>query len=221
MTDNEIANPEPAASPLGAEEDLSRGEVFLKAAIAAFGIYGLGAVGPYVRAALAADAGGDVHILNFLLPFEYLQVSLYNRGNSETNTTGGKMALKPREKELTETFLAEEGEHVKALRDMIVHLGGKPVKKGNYAFAYRVFTQFLELAGKLETAAIGAYNGAIPSLKSKEARELAFSIVQVEARHAATARIGIREDPAPEPFDKGESEQNSINAVLPFTGVFG
>jgi rubrerythrin len=220
MIDNEIPSPE-FVGPPRTEEELSRGDVFLKAAIAAFGLYGIGAVGPYVRRALAADGGGDVHILNFLLPFEYLQASLYNRGNSETNTRGGKMRLKAKEKELTETFLAEEGEHVNALKEMIERLGGKPVAKGNYAFAYRVFSQFLELAGVLEKAAIGAYNGAIPAIESQEARKLAYSIVQVEARHAATVRIGIKEDPAPEPFDPGESEQNSINAVLPFTGVFG
>jgi rubrerythrin len=202
------------------DESLTRNEVMVKGALAAGTLYGLNAVSPYVRKAFAASGGNDVDVLNFLLPFEYLQSSLYNRGESEINDKGEKMSLEAAEKTLLTTMLSEEGEHVSALREMIEGLGGKPVEKAEYAFAFRELETFYLIAAELEGYAIGAYNGAIPSLKSSEARDLAYSIVQVEGRHAAAMRIQLEEDPALEAFDLGESEDNSINAVGRFTGVF-
>lgn len=201
------------------DQELSRGDVLLKGALALGALYGAGAVSPYVRRALAADAKGDVGVLNFLLPFEYLLVSLYNRGNSGENYAGERLNLKGEEKELAELLVTEEGQHVAALRDMIEKLGGKPVDKGNYGFAYREYAVWLELASTIETSTIGAYNGAIPSLKSEQARELACSIVQVEGRHAAAVRMPNKEEPAPEAFDVGLLEDTAIDSVLQFTGV--
>jgi rubrerythrin len=214
---------QPAVADIQVEdgEEFSRADVILKGALAACALYGLGAVSPYVRGALAADGAKDVDVLNFLLPFEYLLVSIYNRGLSEINDHGEKLPLKKPEKGLLETLRQEEGEHVSALKEMIEDLGGKPVKKGNYAFAFREYDTLLELSSRIETTTIGAYNGAIPTLESDEARTLAFSIVQVEGRHVAKLLVLRKEDPAPEAFDAGESEINSINGVLPFTGIPG
>jgi rubrerythrin len=219
---NNHGPPQPALSDARVTDggELSRGDVLLKGALAAGALYGLGAVTPYVRGALAASGGGDVDILNYLLPFEYLQASLYNRGNSEVNDRGEKMPLKSKEKELVERLLNEEGEHVAAMKAMIEKLGGKPVKKGSYAFAFTEFGTLLFLAGELESTAVGAYNGAIASLKSKEARELAFSIVQVEGRHAATVAVALKEEPAPNPFDHAVPEDDSQYHVEQFTGEF-
>jgi len=202
------------------EGGMSRSDLLVKGVLAAGAAYGLGAIGPYVRGALAADKPSEVDVLNFLLSFEYLQASLYNRGNSEINDKGEKLPLKEPEKELVETILGEEGEHVKAMQEQIEDLGGKPEKKGEYAFSFRIWEQFLTLASELEGIAIRAYNGAIPSLKSQEARELACSVVQVEGRHAASVLIQNKQEPAPEAFDPGDSEVNSINAVVRFTGVY-
>jgi len=201
-------------------QELSRGDVLLKGALALGALYGAGAVSPYVRRALAADAKGDVDVLNFLLPFEYLQVSLYNRGNSEKNYRGERLTLKGQEKELAELLVEQEGEHLTAMKEMLEEMGGKPVAEKDYAFAYRDYATWLELGASLEASAIGAYNGAIPMLESEEARELAFSIVQVEGRHAAAVRIPNKEDPAPEAFDIGLPEDSAINSLLPFTGEY-
>jgi rubrerythrin len=167
---------------------------------------------------LAANAKGDVDVLNFLLPFEYVQVELYNRANSGVNYLGEELNLKGQDKELAELLATQENEHLAALKEMIEELGGKPVDKGKYAFAYRNYRTFLDLSTTLEAAAIGAYNGAIPSLESEEARELACSIVQVEGRHAAAVRIANKEEPAPEAFDIGPDRNSAFNALLPFTG---
>lgn len=200
--------------------ELSRGDVILRGALAAGALYGLGAITPYVRNAVAATKGSDIDILNYLLPFEYLQVAIYNRGKSEIDVRGDKLPLNGERKKLMATLLDEEGKHVAALRKMIEERGGTPAKKGNYTLSFRDFYSLLARSVTLERVAIGAYNGAIPSLESAEVRELAFSIVQVEGRHVAQALFLEREDPVPEPFDGGESEVNSINSVIQFTGIY-
>ena len=48
---------------------------------------------------------------------------------------------------------------------------------------------FLKLAYVLENTGVGAYNGAGPSLTSKQLLAAAGSIVQVEARHAAAIAL--------------------------------
>ena len=220
VDDNENAGLGPGVICSEGEGELSRGDLILKGALATGALYGLAAVGPFIRRSLAADSGGgDVDLLNFFLSFEYLQVSLYNRGISEKNSKGEPMKLEPEVREFIETLLAEEGEHVEALKKMVEELGGKPAEKGEYAFSYYEIDFFFQVASELETFTIQAYNGAVPSLKSKRAKELAGSIVQVEGRHAAAVRVRINEEPAPEAFDKGDSEVNLINAVLKFTGV--
>ena len=201
-------------------DELTRGDVLLKGTLAVGAIYGLGAVAPYVSRVLASGGGGDAAVLNYLLPFEYLQVSLYNRASTEINDKGEKLPLGSREKELLGLFLEEDGQHVAALKKMIEELGGEPVKKKGYAFAFRIFVQVLGIATTIEDTSVGAYNGALSVLDSAEARELVYSIVQVDARHAATVRIGDGENPTPYPFDHAVPEQDSIAHVLPYTGEY-
>jgi Ferritin-like domain len=204
----------------GVQPVLTRADLLVKGALTAAALYGASAVEPHVRKALAAGGGSDVEILNFLLPFEYLQTSLYNRARSETNSKDEEMPLDRSQRQMLETFLSEDGQHVDALREAIRGLGGKPVEKGSYAFAFLDFDMVLQFGGQIETVAVGAYNGAIPSLKSAEARQLAGSIVQVDGRHAAAARIPLNEEPAPEAFDRGLNENSAITLVQQFTGVF-
>ena len=200
--------------------ELSRADLLLKGALAVGAYYGAAAVGPFVHRALADSGGNDAEVLNYLLPFEYLQVSFYNRVKSEVNDKGEKMKLQSKEKEFIDLLFSQEAQHVAAVEERIEKLGAKPVKKGNYAFAFRIFEEVLSLAGELESTVVGAWNGAIPRMESAETRELAYEIVQVDARHAATARIGVKEVPAPYAFDHGYPEKDAILHVVPYTGVY-
>ncbi len=56
---------------------------------------------------------------------------------------------------------------------------------------------YAQLASVLENTVVGAYNGAAPSLKSKEVLLEAGSIVQVEARHAAAIDLLLGASPTP------------------------
>jgi hypothetical protein len=65
---------------------------------------------------------------------------------------------------------------------------------------------------------VGAFNGAIPLLKSPVAQKLAASIVQVDARHAAAFGLKREEEPAPEAFDPVRTEYLALSSVVRFTG---
>lgn len=196
-------------------EGLSRADAILRGALAAGAILGLGMIGPHVERALALAGDNDVDTLNLLLEFEYLQVELYE---------GGRARLKPegKPKELIATLLDQEQRHVKALTEAIGQLGGKPLSpdKDYGAFAYHDDDPitFLRLAQEVENAAIGAYNGAIPLLKSEDLLRLAASIVQVEGRHAAAVALRGENEPAPEAFDAVRTEYEALRSVIRFTG---
>ena len=76
-----------------------------------------------------------------------------------------------------------------ALTQAIRRAGGKPVKKPTFVFPVTDQKSFLKLAYALENTGVGAYNGAGPSLRNKALLAAAGSIVQVEARHAASIAV--------------------------------
>jgi rubrerythrin len=117
-------------------------------------------------------------------------------------------------------LLAEERQHVAALTEEIEKLGGKPVPRESYAFAFRFRETFFVIAGNLEFSAIGIYNSLIPEIKSKSLRELAASIVQVEGRHAALVGIPIHGEAAPEAFDKPYTKLSALTSVEKYTGHY-
>ena len=201
--------------------ELSRGELLRKGAAGAGLVVGLAALGPYAARAMArpsALAPGDLNILNYLLPFEYLQLSLYQRILSERSYKDTNVPLNEGQRELFEELLAQEKEHVAALRAMVEELGGKPIKPGDYAFAFVELETAFFLANEIEGYAVGAYNYVIPKLKSKKAQELACTIVQVDARHTAILRQESKEEPVPFAFDYGVNEQGSVIEIEKFTG---
>lgn len=212
------------------DAEISRSDLLRKGVLAAGAIYGATAVSPYVRRALATTKGfkaliegsGELNTLNFLLMFEYMQEKLYSRMNSEINDKGEKLPLKTEEKEMVELLLGQDREHVEAIKKLIEELGGKPVDQDEFAFAFafRYYESFLVIAGEIETSAVGAYNGAIPSLESERAREVASSIVQVDGRHAATVLIANNQEPAPEAFDIGIDKSSSFANTEQFTGAY-
>jgi Ferritin-like domain len=187
-----LANPELAELEV---HGMTRGSFILRGALAAGAFYGTAAVSPFVSQALAETGSGDVEILNFALTLEYLETDFYT-------VKGKSLHLSGEAKTYASMFGAEEAEHVTALTAAIKQLGGTPVKKPQFVFPATSESTFLALASVLENTGVGAYNGAAPSLKSKQVLAAAGSIVQIEARHAATIDLLIGKSPTPtEGFD--------------------
>ncbi len=187
MTDYEMANPELAACEV---HGLTRSSFILRGALAAGAFYGTASVGPFVSQALAETGGGDAEILNFALTLEYLEAAFYN-------VKGKEVALSGQAKTYAKMFGEQESQHVAALTAAIKQLGGTPVKTPQFVFPVSGEKAFLALASVLENTGVGAYNGAAPSISSKDVLASAGSIVQIEARHAAAIDLLIGRSPTP------------------------
>jgi Ferritin-like domain len=206
MTKPEIASPELAAVRV---HGVNRASFIMRGALAAGAVYGASAVGPYVSSALAASGSGDIDILNFALTLEYLETDFYK-------TKGKTVGLTGEAKALASLFGDEEAEHVTALTQAITAAGGKPVKKPTFAFPVTNQASFLKLAYVLENTGVGAYNGAGPSLKNKAYLAAAGSIVQIEARHAASIALLTGGKITPNgAFDKPLSKKQVLAAAGP------
>jgi hypothetical protein len=188
LTENTpLANPELAAVEVSG---ITRSSFILRGALAASSVYGLSAVTPFVSQAFAETGGGDAEILNFALTLEYLEADFYN-------VKGKQVGLSGQAKSYATLFGEEEQDHVMALTAAIKQLGGTPVAKPTFVFPVSSESTFLALASVLENTGVGAYNGAAPSLKSKQVLATAGSIVQIEARHAAAINLLIGMSPTP------------------------
>jgi Ferritin-like domain len=177
-------------------QGITRQSFMLKGALATGAAFGFGAVGPYVANALGAGSSSDADILNFALTLEYLEANFYNVKAKSVGLSGHAAAA-------AALFGAQEQAHVKALTAAIKSLGGKPVAMPKFAFPANNQSSFLKLAYTLENVGVGAYNGAGPSLTSPKLLAAAGSIVQVEARHAATIGLLTSKPVTPDgAFDK-------------------
>ena len=193
MSNYEIASPELAACEV---HGMTRASFILRGTLAAGAVYGMGSVAPFVSQAFAAAGGGDAEILNFALTLEYLEADFYTVKAKQVGLSGQAKAY-------AKQFGAEETEHVAALIAAIKQLGGTPVKKPTFVFPVTSESSFLALASVLENTGVGAYNGAAPSLQSKQVLASAGSIVQIEARHAAAIDLLIGKSPTPDQgFDR-------------------
>jgi hypothetical protein len=187
---------------------MTRGAFILRGALAAGAVYGLGAVTPYVSSALGQDDTGDLDIVNFALTLEYLETAFYAEAR--------KLALNKTAMDYAKTFGDEEAAHVDALTATARQLGGTPAKKPTFTFPMKDQKSFVKLATVLEDTGVSAYNGAGPSIKSKDVLAAAGSIVQIEARHAAAIRILGGAFPAPSAFDRPLDTAQVMAAVKPF-----
>jgi rubrerythrin len=206
-----LVHPELAGVSIEEESggDLSRSDVILKGALAAGAVYGTLMVAPFVKSAFAAGGGGDVDILNFALTLEYLESTFYEEAMKQVKASGEL-------KKLISLLASDEKMHVEALEGTIKKLGGKPVAKPKFDFEYSGTSGFLKLAETFENTGVSAYNGAAPSIKSKEVLGAAGGIVQVEARHAAAIALQNGQEPAPSAFDPSLEEKEVLKAVEPF-----
>jgi hypothetical protein len=204
MTHTEIASPE-----LGTVEvhGMSRSSFILRGALAAGAVYGAGAVAPFVSSAFAAS--GDIDILNFALTLEYLETDFYKVKAKSVGLSGPA-------KKYAALFAEEENAHVQALTKAISAGGGTPAKKPTFVFPVTDQKSFLKLAYLLENTGVSAYNGAGPSLTNKAYLAAAGSIVQIEARHAATIALITGQKITPDgAFDKPLSKAQVLKKAGP------
>jgi rubrerythrin len=193
-------------------QGVTRQSFILRGALATGAVYGAGAVGPFVRRAIAQEGGGDVEILNFALTLEYLETAYYTQALKRTGGLAGDV------KSLATEIRDNEAAHVDALTQAIRSLGGTPVKAPGVDFGDAFASQagFLELAQTLEDTGVSAYNGAAPAIESTDLLAAAGSIVQVEARHAAAIRSLNGAPISDGGFDKSLEMQQVLDAVEPF-----
>ena len=209
MSQQKLAAPELAAIDV---QGVNRQSFILRGAVAAGSVYGLAAVGPFVREAIAQDGSGDVEILNFALTLEYLEAAFYTQGLKQVSGLSGDA------KSLATEIRDNENEHVAALMKTIKDLGGTPVKAPGVDFgdAFANEKAFLKLAQTFEDTGVSAYNGAAPMIESTDVLAAAGSIVQIEARHAAAIRLLNGQPITDGSFDKSLEMQAVLDAVKPF-----
>ena len=160
-----------------------------KAALAAGGLMGGGAVlgATSVRAASLSDT--DVDILNFALTLEYLEATFYERSLKHAGLHGRVLHF-------ARVVNAHEHTHVRALKKV---LGGKAIKKPAFDFGSAVQSRaaFVKTSIQLEDTGVRAYKGQAPRIKSKAILASALSIHTVEAKHAAWIRYLANQSPSP------------------------
>jgi rubrerythrin len=173
---------------------MTRSAFILRGALGTAGLYGAGAVAPFVARALGQTSNPDVEGANFALALENLEAAFYAAALKSANLRGEV-------KKLATEFGKHETTHVDTLKQLVQGLGGKPGAPAAAKFKLSSQADFLKAAVALEDIGVGAYNGVIPTFTTPDIKQAAASIVQVEARHAAALRFRSDQDPAPNAFD--------------------
>ena len=140
--------------------------------------------------ALAAGRGRarDTAILNYGLGFEYMQAGFY----TEAEALGTIRGMSAERRLWARTLGAHERAHVRILRQV---LGKRAVKKP--FFDYRGVTEnpvdFTRTAVAMEDLTVALLGGQAPRMSDRNLRAAFFSLLTVEARHAAWARriVGV------------------------------
>ena len=154
-------------------------------------------------AAPAAAEGGnkpDTHYLNFDLTFEYLQATFYTEAEAI-----GTVARMAREQAVwARTLGAHERAHVHILKDV---LGPAAVAKP--AFNFRGVTdsrhEFVKTAVAMEDLTVALLLGQVSRVSNRELVSALFSLLTVEARHAAWARHLVGAVPVQRSLDDARS----------------
>jgi hypothetical protein len=125
----------------------------------------------------------DVRILQYALNFEYLQATFY----TETERAGTVTRMAARKAVWAKTLGAHERAHVKIIKDV---LGPAATKRPFFDFQGNTEDEdrFTRTAVAMEDLTTALLTGVTPALKSRALTAAAFSLLTVEARHAAWAR---------------------------------
>ena len=163
--------------------------------------FGGGTLLAALAAAPSADAAlTDTKILNFDLVFEYLQSSFY----VSAVQLGTVKKMTPESQHWAHVLGAHELAHVKILKAV---LGSKATKKPFFDFhgVTERGPAFIKTAVAMEDLTTALLSGQAPRLANRKLVAAVFSLLTVEARHAAWARriAGFR--PVAAAFDEPKS----------------
>ncbi len=145
----------------------------------------------------AAGEIGDVAILNFGLRFERLQATFYTQAD-EMGTIASMSAAK---RSWARTLGAHERAHVKIIKQV---LGPKAEGRPSFDFgkANETDAAFTKTAVAMEDLTVALLSGVTPQVRDRRLVAALFSLLTVEARHAAWARHIVASAPAPRAFDE-------------------
>ncbi len=159
----------------------------------------------------AAQADGDLGILNYALTLEHFENALY-RGLLQTGLLTGK-AL-----EYATAYGGHESTHVQALTKTITDLGGTPVKE-QAGYNWPKLTtekEVIEIIATVEDLGASAYLGAAPLLQNADLLTVAVQIHTNEAEHATAFRFLAGQDPVPFAFAPPMTKDEVLKVVTPF-----
>src|SRR3954447_10631513 len=185
-------------SPISSESGLTRGAFILRGALATASVYGAGAVGPFVRNALAQSDASDSALLDFAIRLETLEANFYDKALEQVPD----LSLATRH--IAQDIRDHEHQHEATLRETILQLGIQSSRPPKLEFGdtFAGEQRFLNVAKQLEDTGVAAYNGAAPLVFSPDILALVASIAQVEARHAAMIRDLLGDPVFDQAFEK-------------------
>ena len=156
----------------------------------------------------AATPRRDNHILNFDLSFEYMQSTFYVSGVR----VGTVDRMAPKKQLWAHTLGAHELAHVKILKTV---LGRKAVRKPSFNFhgVTEDEAAFTRTAVALEDVTVALLAGQAARFHDRALTAAVFSLLTVEARHAAWARHIAGYVPVAHAFDRPKSLQ-AVDAVV-------
>jgi hypothetical protein len=193
-----------APQPRGIVEDLVRDDVGRKKFLKAVGSAGAASFGAFVLAACGSSSSttstkaaatattsaagpavpasfgaGDIGILNYALTLEYLEAEFYAKVKAAHLFKGAVGSL-------VSEFGQQESEHVAAIHQTVIKLGGTPAPKPTGKFPITTAAAVAKLAYTVENLGASAYLGQAGNISNPSVLAAALAIHSVEARHAAT-----------------------------------
>ncbi|HWF74172.1 MAG TPA: ferritin-like domain-containing protein [Solirubrobacteraceae bacterium] len=127
----------------------------------------------------ASFGAGDVGILNYALTLEYLEAEFYAKVKAAGLFKGAVGSL-------VSQFGEQESEHVAAIHQTVIKLGGTPAPKPTGKFPITSAAAVAKLAYTVENLGASAYLGQAAHITNPQVLAAALAIHTVEARHAAT-----------------------------------
>lgn len=228
-----------APQPRGIVEELVRDDVGRKKFLKAVGGAGAASFGAFVLAACGSSSSttstkaatqaatttpsagtpsvpasfgaGDIGILNYALTLEYLEEQFYAKVIAAKLYSGAVGSL-------VSSFGQQESEHVAAIHQTVIKLGGTPAAKPTGKFPITTAAAVAKLAYTVENLGASAYLGQAAHITSPAVLAAALSIHTVEARHAATLATlvpGGHVTPTG-PFASAANAATVLAAVKPF-----